>query len=117
MEEMTLEEFLDFHGCFKPLIRSSGEIIDILGLAKARQKQIRYYSSGMKQRVKLAQCIFSDSEIVLLDEPCTNLDKEGIQLYLRLISDYCSDRLVIVSSNDETEYSFCREKIMMGRKD
>ncbi len=65
----------------------------------------------MKQRVKLAQCIFSDTAIVLLDEPCTNLDTEGIALYHRLINDHCKDRLVVVSSNDEVEYKFCRQKI------
>jgi len=65
----------------------------------------------MKQRVKLAQCILSDTAIVLLDEPCTNLDSTGIELYLQLINDYCKDRLVVVSSNDETEYGFCRERI------
>jgi ABC-type multidrug transport system ATPase subunit len=65
----------------------------------------------MKQRVKMAQCIFSDTAIVLLDEPCTNLDTEGIALYHRLINEYCKDRLVVVSSNDEVEYQFCEKKI------
>ncbi len=68
----------------------------------------------MKQRVKLAQCIFSDTAIVLLDEPCTNLDITGIELYHRLITDHCKDRLVVVSSNDEVEYKFCEKKINMG---
>ena len=86
----------------------------MLSLEKAANKQIRYYSSGMKQRVKLAQCIFSDTPIVLLDEPCTNLDTEGIELYHRLINEYCKDRLVIVSSNDEVEYRFCEEKISVN---
>jgi len=74
-------------------------------------KQIRNYSSGMKQRVKLAQAIFSDVSFVLLDEPCTNLDAAGIQLYHDLINDYCKDRMVIVSSNDEIEYGFCKSRI------
>ena len=78
---------------------------------KPSNKQIRYYSSGMKQRVKLAQCIFSDAAIVLLDEPCTNLDTAGIELYHQLISDHCKDRLVVVSSNDEVEYRFCEERV------
>lgn len=113
IEEMTLTEFLNFHQGFKPWLPglSAKEVISIIGLEKAAHKQIRYYSSGMKQRVKLAQCILSDSAIVLLDEPCTNLDSEGIDLYNRLITDYCKNRLVLVSSNDEVEYSFCREKI------
>ena len=113
VEEMTLKEFLTFHHGFKPFLPgiTPDTIITALGLEKAVNKQIRYYSSGMKQRVKMAQCIFSDTAIVLLDEPCTNLDSEGIALYHRLINDYCKDRLVVVSSNDEVEYKFCREKI------
>ncbi len=113
VEEMTLREFLDFHHGFKPFLPgiTTDSIIASLDLQKAVNKQIRFYSSGMKQRVKLAQCIFSDAAIVLLDEPCTNLDAAGIELYNRLINDHCKDRLVIVSSNDEVEYQFCREKI------
>ncbi len=113
VEEMNLKEFLEFHRGFKPFLTgiTADSIIAELGLEKAIHKQIRYYSSGMKQRVKLAQCIFSDSAIVLLDEPCTNLDTEGIALYHRLINDYCKNRLVVVSSNDEVEYKFCQQKI------
>jgi ABC-type multidrug transport system ATPase subunit len=113
VEEMTVKEFLNFHHGFKPFIKglSMDAIIVLVGLEKAANKQIRYYSSGMKQRVKLAQCIFSDTAVVLLDEPCTNLDIEGIELYHRLINEYCKNRLVIVSSNDEVEYKFCKQKI------
>jgi ABC-type multidrug transport system ATPase subunit len=113
IEEMTLLEFFDFHQGFKPFLPglNATEIISRIGLEKAVNKQIRNYSSGMKQRVKLAQCILSDTSIVLLDEPCTNLDSTGISLYLSLIADYGKDRLIVVSSNDETEYSFCKEVI------
>jgi len=113
IEEMTAFEFLEFHASFKPLLPSVSTRLAIadVGLAPAIHKQIRYYSSGMKQRIKLAQAIFSDVPVILLDEPCTNLDATGIRLYQQLIDKYCSDRLVIVSSNDEAEYGFCREKI------
>jgi ABC-type multidrug transport system ATPase subunit len=113
VEEMTLKEFLEFHHHFKPLLSSTSidYIISIIGLGEAINKQIRYYSSGMKQRVKLAQAIFSDTPFLLLDEPCTNLDTTGVELYHRLIDEYCNDRLVIVSSNDEVEYRFCGERI------
>jgi len=113
IEEMTLTEFFVFHNGFKPFLPevTSEMIISTLGLENATTKQIRYFSSGMKQRVKLAQAIFSDTAIVLLDEPCTNLDLGGIELYHRLIDKYCKDRLVIVSSNDEVEYKFCLQKI------
>jgi ABC-type multidrug transport system ATPase subunit len=113
IEEMSLLEFLKFHMQFKPFLpaKSISEIIEAIGLKPAANKQIRFYSSGMKQRVKLAQAIFSDVPCVLLDEPCTNLDAAGIELYHRLISDYCNNRMVIVSSNDEQEYSFCKERL------
>lgn len=113
IEEMTLKEFLDFHHGFKPFLPelSIEKIISLLGLEKAVSKQIRYYSSGMKQRVRLAQAIFSDVPVILLDEPCTNLDAAGISLYHQLINDFCKNRLVIVSSNDEVEFGFCKERI------
>jgi ABC-type multidrug transport system ATPase subunit len=116
IEEMTLKEFLDFHHSFKPFLAgiTTEKIISILDLEKAENKQVRYYSSGMKQRVKLAQSVFSDTPIVLLDEPCTNLDTTGIELYHQLIDEYCKNRLVIVSSNDQVEYKFCKERINMN---
>ena len=87
------------------------DILVKVGLQSAADKQIRYYSSGMRQRVRLAQAIFSDTPLVLLDEPCTNLDVDGIVLYRQLIEDHCKGRLVIVSSNDRQEYEFCDETI------
>jgi ABC-2 type transport system ATP-binding protein len=111
IEEMTLLEFMQFHQSFKPFLPaiSIETIISLFGLESAAGKQIRYFSSGMKQRVKLAQAIFSDTPVVLLDEPCTNLDAEGIAVYRQLVGKYCSGRLLIVSSNDLQEYDFCEE--------
>jgi len=119
IEEMTVTEFLHFHAAFKPLLPGTSikEIIHRMGLEAAAGKQIRYYSSGMKQRVRLAQALFSDTPVVLLDEPCTNLDADGIELYGRLIREYTPGRLVIVSSNDLQEYEFCQKRInIMGYK-
>ena len=113
IEEMTATEFLKFHASFKPLLPevSIPEIISIVGLQKAADKQIRFYSSGMKQRIKLAQAIFADVPVLLLDEPCTNLDTSGYELYHRLIETYCRHKLIVVSSNDINEYDFCTERI------
>ena len=113
IEEMTLLEFLHFHQQFKPLLASPAipDIIRLIGLENATHKQIRYFSSGMKQRVKLAQSVFSDTPVLLLDEPCTNLDAEGVALYQQLITTYCKHRLIIVSSNDPMEYAFCTEQL------
>lgn len=113
IEEMTAVEFMQFHQQFKPLLKdiSIAEIVALVGLQKAAAKQIRYYSSGMKQRIKLAQAIFSDAPLLLLDEPCTNLDASGYDLYHQLIKDYAKNKTIIVSSNDANEFSFCENII------
>jgi ABC-type multidrug transport system ATPase subunit len=113
IEEMTAKEFLHFHSIFKPLISNItiDEILQQTELENAAGKQIRFYSSGMKQRLKLAQAIFSDTPVLLLDEPCTNLDTQGYALYHSLIKKYCGQKLIIVSSNDENEYNFCNRQL------
>lgn len=115
VEEMTLNEFFNFHNKMKGWVPpfDTKQIIFLLHLEKSAHKQLRYFSSGMKQRVKLAQAVFSNVPIVLLDEPTTNLDEEGIAFYLALIENNCKNRLLIISSNDKKEYEFCNETIDM----
>ncbi|NBX11642.1 MAG: ATP-binding cassette domain-containing protein [Chitinophagaceae bacterium] len=106
IEEMTGLEFLNFHERFKPFIPGvdAKTVLQKIQLEQAAQKQIRYYSSGMKQRLKLGQCLFSDTSVVLLDEPCTNLDITGIEMYQSLVEQLKKDRVVIIASNDPVEY-------------
>lgn len=113
VEEMTATEFLRFHNSFKPFLKglSIEDILGICGLTDAAHKQIRYYSSGMKQRIKLAQAVFSDTALLLLDEPCTNFDEAGYELYYRLISEFGNGRIVIVCSNEERELRVCADRI------
>lgn len=111
IEEMTALEFLNFHHQFKPLTQPNLNILNEVNLSKAAHKQIRYFSSGMKQRLKLAQAFFSDTPVLLLDEPTGNLDGEGIDLYQKLIKDQLGKKLIVVSSNDKLEYDFCTAQI------
>lgn len=114
IEEMTATEFLSFHQVFKPSKKPITEALMEVGLASAATKQIRYYSSGMKQRLKMAQAFFCMSPVLLLDEPTTNLDMDGIALYHHLIQTYAREKLVIISSNDPQEYNFCKEVIAIN---
>jgi len=113
VEELTTLEHFEFHAKFKSLTEniSIQEMIQLIGLEKSTHKQIRYFSSGMKQRLKLALAIFSTTPILLLDEPCSNLDKEGYALYKQLIQQYAMQKLIIVGSNDPEEYAFCTQQI------
>ncbi len=115
IEEMTAGEMIQFHRIFKQLTNSDAEILQTIGLTHAENKQIRYFSSGMKQRLKLGLAFFSNTEILLLDEPCTNLDNAGIELYHELIQCHSQQKLVIVCSNDKTEYNFCKEIISIEK--
>jgi ABC-type multidrug transport system ATPase subunit len=113
-EEFTLLELLEFHSKFKPFIKNIDfqQIIAISDLEKAKNKPIKQFSSGMKQRVKLTLAILSDTPLLLLDEPTSNLDKKAIDWYQQLISNYTQNRLVIVCSNQiEHEYFFCKKQL------
>lgn len=115
VEELTLREFFDFHFSFKKLLPglTIDQVITLTGLQHTADKPIGDYSSGMKQRVKLAQAICSDTPVLLLDEPCTNLDQAGIEQYREWIENYGRNRLIIVASNDPREYFFCKDHIVI----
>lgn len=113
-EEMTTPEILSFHTVFKPLLNqiSTDDFIRIALLSDHKSKQIHTFSSGMKQRLKLALALLTQSSLVMLDEPCTNLDQKGREWYKELIENYTANRCVIVCSNhDKTEIFFCSSQI------
>jgi ABC-type multidrug transport system ATPase subunit len=114
-EEFTLSEVINFHFQFKnPLQNQTNtEILEVLGLEKHKSKAISQFSSGMKQRVKLALAIFSEVPLLLLDEPTTNLDTQGLSWYLKLIQQYSPGRILVICSNDPREYDFCEKKITL----
>lgn len=112
IEEFTLKEMIVFHNKLKPLLLPSDEIIQVCKLEKSTNKLIRNFSSGMKQRVKLALSILSQSPVLLLDEPTSNLDQIGIAWYIEMVNKYRSNRTIVVSSNSiEHEYIFCNQVI------
>jgi ABC-type multidrug transport system ATPase subunit len=113
IEEFTLTELIDFHFRFKKYRQGFNKqgVIELLGLKNSEFKAIKYFSSGMKQRVKLALAFCTDAAILLLDEPASNLDQQGLDWYLSLASAFSSDRLLIICSNQEQEYSFCSHKV------
>jgi len=109
IEEMTLLEFLKFHFKFKQLAKGIDldEICQIMGLADSINKQVKHFSSGMKQRLKLGIAFYSEVSIIFLDEPASNLDKAGFNWYLSEIDKVGDDKIIIIASNFEPEYKFC----------
>ncbi len=90
---LNADETLDFYGrLFKmstaDRVRRSDELIEMVGLGKARRRQLKEYSKGMTRRIGLAQALINDPDLVLLDEPTSGLDPIGTRemkdLILRL---------------------------------
>lgn len=113
IEEFTLLEVLNFHFQFKLRKQNldNNALVKLLGMEASQNKQLKYFSSGMKQRVKLILAFCSDVPILMLDEPTANLDEQGIKWYLQLIKEFTQNQLVIICSNQEHEYSFCQYQI------
>ena len=109
VEELTLDELLTFHQTFKPFRAGlTPEIIaDRLLLGYARRKEIKFFSSGMKQRVKLGLAFFADAPVVILDEPTANLDRQGAAWYQQQVRQLPPDQLLLIGSNLPDEYAFC----------
>jgi ABC-type multidrug transport system ATPase subunit len=106
LEELSLEESWHFHFKFKPRIKEVdlNKAISIIGLEKGRGKQIKNFSSGMKQRLKLGLAFFSDVPLLILDEPGSNLDADGVAVYHQLLSAFKKGRTVLIGSNQKSEY-------------
>jgi ABC-type multidrug transport system ATPase subunit len=116
IEEFTLREMIQFHFKFKGYKpgMDTEAVTELLGLEAHRNKLIKYFSSGMKQRLKLALAFCSDTPILMLDEPTSNLDTQGADWYLSLVEQYAKNRLTIICSNQEHEYAFCGEQLKIS---
>lgn len=113
IEEFTLTEAVRFHARFKPFYEGLNpeEVIAVAALERARHQYIRDFSSGMKQRLKLALAGCSHTPLLLLDEPTTNLDTAGVDWYHRLLDRFAADRLVIIASNAAQDFHHCTERL------
>ncbi len=114
IEDFTLTETIDHQKQFKPFINKlpTEEIIALMQLEHTSEKHVKHFSSGMKQRVKLGLAILADCPVLLLDEPCSNLDANAIAWYQKMIADFARHKTILVCSNTvKEEYAFCTNKI------
>ncbi|MFD0940366.1 ABC transporter ATP-binding protein [Pedobacter boryungensis] len=113
VEEFTLQETIDFHFQFKAYADGLDVslVLSLLGLEKSQDKALKHFSSGMKQRTKLVLACCANTPILILDEPTSNLDSQGIEWYLALIEKFTNNKMVIVGSNQAHEYDFCEHQL------
>ena len=114
IEEFTLKEMVEFHRSMKPSAYTTEEMLCDSGLEGKADSVIKFFSSGMKQRVRLTLALLTAAPVILLDEPCSNLDNSGVQWYRQMIDKHGTGKTIIVASNNhEEEYFFCSEQITM----
>ncbi len=106
IEEFTLLEHIRFH--FKLKSSRNGmheeEILDRMNLNHARHKTIVNFSSGMKQRLRLALAFFTQADLIFLDEPATNLDNESTEWYHQQLNNLPKSCTIFIASNQTNEY-------------
>jgi ABC-type multidrug transport system ATPase subunit len=109
-EDLSLGQAVEFHARFKPFRPgiSTADVARIAYLEHALGKPVLNFSSGMKQRLKLALAILSDTPLLLLDEPASNLDAEAIAWYRSLLNAHLEGRTLLVASNRQAaEHDLC----------
>jgi heme exporter protein A len=107
-EEFSANEMLALSLALRGLPRNPDRIQELLrfvGLEGRDNDLIRTYSSGMKQRVKLAMAIVHQPPVLILDEPMANLDADGIAMVRGVMQDHLSSGCLIVATNDRTDIS------------
>ena len=113
-EDLSLRETIENHARFKPLYAAiaPSKVARIAYLDPAWDKPVRNFSSGMKQRLKLALAILSDTPLLLLDEPASNLDAQAVEWFQQLLKEHAEGRTLVVASNRQAaETSLCTSTI------
>ena len=111
-EELTALENLKFFTGLRDFKSSTTEMnqkLEAVGLKDRGQEPIGAFSSGMKQRLKYAVALSSYPKILILDEPSSNLDEEGVFLMEKIIEEQKKVGMVILATNDLKETQYARK--------
>jgi len=123
-DELTAFENINFFLKIKSFNTFSKDRVDFLldkvNLIKRKNDFVKSFSSGMKQRLKYAFAISSEPEILILDEPRSNLDEWGVNLAYSIAEEQISRGILIIATNDKDDLSICNSRINIedyGKKD
>jgi len=118
-EELSALENLAFFARLRGLHSQEQELASLLsslGLAERDQRRrVGTYSSGMRQRVKLAQAVVHEPPVLLLDEPSSNLDEAGHAVVAEIVTRFRARAAVAVATNDPREMAWGDEQVDLGR--
>lgn len=115
-EEFTGRENLEFaaqtHGLAAPR-EAAGRALDLVGLAARGADRVAAYSSGMKQRLRLAFALLHEPPVLLLDEPGSHLDDEGRAAVREIVGAQGRRALVFVATNDPLEVPLAEQRLAL----
>jgi heme exporter protein A len=117
-DEFTAIENLQFLSRIRTAVRQNDErikeLLMLVGLWSRRDDIVSTYSSGMKQRLKYAFALLHNPAILILDEPTSNLDAEGIEVVKQIIMEQKKANILIIATNNKEEAHWCEQQIQVG---
>jgi len=117
-DELTARENLSFFARVRGIAHDLKTIDSLLvkvGLAGWEDEPYAIFSSGMKQRLKIAQAILHRPPLLLLDEPFNNLDAKGIEIVEQIINEQRSWGMTIIASNEKREIEYANRIINLSQ--
>ncbi len=112
-EEFTPKEHFELYAKFKGLSSKQNEfqiLMEKFNIHKHASKAIRNFSSGMKQRMKYVLALVGNPEILILDEPSSNLDNAGIEIIGNMILEKANEGCgIIIATNEDREKQLCSD--------
>ena len=90
------------------------DLLRLVSLWKRKDDLVGTFSSGMKQRLKYAFALLHNPIVLILDEPTSNLDDEGIEFVQRMVKQQKEEGVLIVATNDKKEAGWCAQEIHVG---
>lgn len=93
--------------------KKGDELLNRFDIYNRRNDYVKTYSSGMKQRLKFVFAFLHKPELIILDEPTSNLDNKGKDAVYSIVNDESAGRIIIIASNEDADLSRCNEVIYL----
>ena len=113
--DLTVSESISYQSKFKSWYAdlNNNSVLELSGLALAKERPVKFLSSGMRQRLKLTLCLLSNTNVIILDEPTTNLDVNAQNWFADLFKTYGKNRLSLIASNEIFDLDLCEKRLLM----